>query len=676
MHVDLREFRSAYLAEVDEHLSAVNALLVELDSAAREKRTAPRSMRELMRLLHTVKGLSAMVGVDPIVTIAHRMENVLRASDRAASPVDERAIEALIRGARAIESRVQAVAGDKPVPEPPPALLAELDALELGEGPFSSSEVAGPPSPPRAPDLDPAVADKLSASEREQIAQGAAAGQRVVRIDFAPSPERAEQGLTITSVRERLAKLGEIVRVLPLTMTPNAGAPGGLVFAVIIITPADDAAIAEAAGAKPADVRLVLAPAAASGSSARTAAAPMPAYRDDGDEDGTAGRSGVLRVEVSRVDDAIEKLSALIVTRWRLQHALDALAATGAPVRDLAAIVAENARQLRDMRAAILRVRMVPIASMFDRVPLVVRGLAKTTKKQVRLVTEGGGAELDKTVAERLFPALVHLLRNAVDHGVESPEERTAAGKDPQALLRITAATRNRQVEIRIEDDGRGVDRAAVAKKAGAPIPTDDAGLLDLMCRSGLSTRSEADTTSGRGLGLDIVRKIVVDSLGGELLLETRTGEGTCFVLRVPLTIAIVDAFVASCAGARYVVPVPVVEEIVPLEENARDLIVRRGEPVPVVDLAAALGAKTDGLRRAHALVVRRTHDDPVAFAIDRVLGQQETVVRPLVDPLVAVPGVSGSTDLGDGRATLVLDLHGLVARLGAEPRRLPEHAS
>ena len=143
MHVDLREFRSAYLAEVDEHLSAVNALLVELDSAAREKRTAPRSMRELMRLLHTVKGLSAMVGVDPIVTIAHRMENVLRASDRAASPVDERAIEALIRGARAIESRVQAVAGDKPVPEPPPALLAELDALELGEGPFSSSEVAG-----------------------------------------------------------------------------------------------------------------------------------------------------------------------------------------------------------------------------------------------------------------------------------------------------------------------------------------------------------------------------------------------------------------------------------------------------------------------------------------------------------------------------------------------------
>lgn len=671
MHVDLREFRSAYLAEVDEHLSAVNSLLVELDASAREKRAAPRPLREVMRLVHTIKGLSAMVGVEPIVTIAHRMENVLRAADRAGGTIEERAVEALIRGARAIESRVQAVAADKPVHDPPPALLAELDALELGEA-FADESTSAPA--PETPQLDAVIADKLSASDRAQLAQGAAAGNRVVRVDFAPSPERAERGLSITTVRERLANLGEIVRVLPLTTTTNAVAPSGLLFVILVITSADDAALADAAGAKPEDVRLVLA--AAKSAPASTAASPIASSREDFDDDAGASRSGVLRVEVARVDDAIEKLSALIVTRWRLQHALDALAASGAPVRDLAAILQENARQLRDMRAAILRVRMVPIASMFDRMPLVVRGLAKTTKKQVQLVTEGGGAELDKTVAERLFPALVHLLRNAVGHGIETPDERERAGKDPQAVLRVTAASRNRQVEIRIEDDGRGVDRAAVAAKAGAPVPTDDAALLELMCRSGLSTRSEADTTSGRGLGLDIVRRVVVDGLAGELLLETRAGEGTCFVLRVPLTIAIVDAFVASCAGARYVVPVPVVEEIVSLDENARDLIVRRGEPVPVVDLATALGAATDGARRAHALVVRRTHDDPVAFAIDRVLGQQEAVVRPLLDPLVSVPGVSGSTDLGDGRATLVLDLHGLVARLGNEPRRIPEHTS
>lgn len=667
MNVDLREFRSAYLAEVDEHLSAVNALLVELDAAAREQRAAPRPLRELMRLIHTIKGLSAMVGVEPIVTITHRMENVLRTADRAAGMVHERDVEGLIRATRAIQTRVQAVAEDKAVAEPPAALLAGLDALELGQ-----EEASAPPAAAAAPDLDPEVAKKLTASEREQLAQGVSAGHRAVRVDFAPSPERAERGLTITSVRERLAKLGEIVRVLPLTTTPNADAPGGLVFAVLLVTDAGDATLAEAAGARPEDVRVVL---AASPPHA-TPPVTFAALRDDHDDDGMVGRPGVLRVEVSRVDDTIEKLSALIVTRWRLQYALDALAATGASVRDLQGILTENARQLRDMRAAVLRVRMVPIASMFDRLPLVVRGLAKTTKKQVRLVTEGGGAEVDKTVAERVFPALVHLLRNAVDHGIETPEERARTGKDPHARLRIVAATRNRQVEIRIEDDGRGVDRAAVAQKAGAPVPTEDAALLELMCRSGLSTRDEADTTSGRGLGLDIVRKMVVDGLGGEVLLETKAGEGTSFILRVPLTIAIVDAFITSCAGARYVVPVPVVEEIVTLEGEARDLIVRRGEPVPVVDLAAALGAANDGARRAHALVVRRSHDDPVAFAIDRVLGQQETVVRPLADPLVSVPGVSGSTDLGDGRATLVLDLHGLIARLGSEPKRLAEHAS
>jgi two-component system chemotaxis sensor kinase CheA len=205
--------------------------------------------------------------------------------------------------------------------------------------------------------------------------------------------------------------------------------------------------------------------------------------------------------------------------------------------------------------------------------------------------------------------------------------------------------------------------------------------LLELLCRPGLSTRDEVDTTSGRGVGMDIVRKIVVDGLGGELTLETTPGRGTAFVLRVPLTIAIVDAFAVRCGGERFVVPVPVVEEIVDLDaakivrgprRNGRDtrFFARRGETVPVVDLAFALqlGAAPDAKQ---AVVVRRGHDEPVAFAIDRVLGQQETVVRPLVDPLVLVAGVSGSTDLGDGRATLVLDLLALTAKLG----RTQEHA-
>ncbi len=671
MQVDLREFRAAYLAEVDEHLGAINTHLLSVENASRAGKSSPRDLRELMRLLHTIKGLSAMVGIEPIVTIAHRMESVLRAADAAGGIVADRSLEALIGGARAIEARVRAVANGEPVTEPAAATLAALDVTNLPE------RQAAPPDA----SLDPELAAKLTPSEREQLSQGAAEGRHALRIDFAPAPAKAARGQTITTVRERLAAMGEIVRVLPIARPAAEGTPGGLLFAVILLTDVAEDAISEAAGILREDIRAI--------ASARALPLALPVETAPGLPDDDAiepQRPGVLRVEVGRIDDAIEQLSALIVTRYRLARAVAKLREAGVNTRELESVVADNARQLRDLRAAILRVRMVPISAVLDRLPLVIRGLGRTTGKQVRLAIQGSGAELDKTVAERIFPALVHLLRNAVDHGIELPTERARLGKPAQATITVSSSTRNnRQIEIRVQDDGRGIDRERVAAKADRDVPTDNATLLELLCRPGLSTRDEVDTTSGRGVGMDIVHQTIVDGLGGELTLETSAGQGTTFVLRVPLTIAIVDAFALRCAGERFVVPVPVVEEIVELE-GARVVrgpalrgqetrfLARRGETVPVVDLGRVLGlpSAVEGVTQQQALVVRRGHDEPVAFVIDRVLGQQETVIRPLADPLVAVVGVSGSTDLGDGRATLVLDLLGLCAKLGRET----EHAA
>ena len=679
MHVDLREFRAAYLAEVDEHLGAINGLLLAVETASRDKKPSPRDLRELMRLLHTIKGLSAMVGIEPVVTIAHRMETVLRAADRAGGLLGGRALEALIAGTRAIEARVHAVANDEPVTEPALATLAALDEVDIPEQQASPIDAS----------LDPEIAAKLTASEREQLAQGASAGRRGLRIDFAPTHAKAERGQTISTVRERLASLGEIVRVLPLAVLATEGAPGGLVFSVILLTDALDEHIAESALIPRADIREIitsrLLPITTGFESKQLLEQPPV----QGGELVEPQRPGVLRVEVGRIDDAIEKLSGLIVTRSRLTRAVGRLRDAGVDTRELESIMADNARQLRDLRGAILHVRMVPIAAVLDRLPLVIRSLGKSTGKQVRLLLEDGGAELDKTVAERIFPALLHLLRNAVDHGIEDAAERARLGKPEQATITVSSSSRNnRQIEVRVTDDGRGIDRERVAAKAGRDVPTDDATLLELVCRPGLSTRDEVDMTSGRGIGMDVVHKIIVDGLGGELTLETTPGRGTTFVLRVPLTIAIVDAFSVWCAGQRFVVPVPVVEEIVEIvpeklvrgpRVRGRDtrFLARRGEAVPVVELARALGLaaspSVDARGPAHptdgrqALVVRRGHDEPVAFAIDRIVGRQETVVRPLADPLVTVVGVTGSTDLGDGRATLVLDLLGLCARLGRE---------
>jgi two-component system chemotaxis sensor kinase CheA len=380
---------------------------------------------------------------------------------------------------------------------------------------------------------------------------------------------------------------------------------------------------------------------------------------------------------VARLDDAMEKLSALIVTRHRLARAVTELAATGSNVRALKQILSENARQLRELRAAVLSVRMVRMAEVLERVPLLVRGLRRNTGKQVKLVLDTGDAEVDKAVADRLFPAIVHLVRNAVDHAIESPAARRTLGKPEEGVLRIACRQRGgNQLELSIEDDGSGVDRELVARRAKREVPDTDAGLLELLCLPGLSTRSEATTTSGRGMGMDIVRRVAEDELGGELLMHTAPGVGTTFTLRVPLTITIVDAFTFECADQRYVVPVSTVEEIVELDAarltrtpgavSRASLIQRRGEALPVLQLAALFGLPQQA-EATRALVIRRG-GEATGFAVHRMLGQQEVVVRPMQDSLVRVTGITGATDLGDGRPTLVLDLAAIAGvALGKE---------
>jgi two-component system chemotaxis sensor kinase CheA len=672
--VDLKEFLSAYLAEVEEQLQGANARLLEIEASARGGKANPRSVRHLFRALHTIKGLSAMVGVEPAVAIAHRMETALRVADTAGGQLALASVDVLLQGIRAIEHRVREIAQHKEASPAPRAILEALDQLE------PSLPVASPAAPPLL-DLDPAIATKLASFEVDLLLDGARAGRRAVRVDFTPSPARAARGLSINTVRERVGSLAEIVKVVPRSVAATDDAPGGLSFALLLLTSAPDDDVANAVGVAPETLRLLVpvAPLAPLESvvQAPLAGAEAEDREDREDREPALLRRNIVRVEVSRLDDAMEHLSTLVVTRSRLARAIALLSAAGVNTRELVEIARDHARQLRDLRAAILRVRMVPVGEVLDRIPLLLRGLRRESGKQVRLKLDVGSAELDKGVAERLFPAIVHLVRNAVDHAIEAPAERLAARKPEDGTLRIAGVARsNTRLELTVTDDGRGIDRASVARRSGRDVSTD-AALLDALCRAGFSTRDEVTTTSGRGMGMDIVKRIVIDQLGGELAMTTEAGVGTTFTLRVPLSISIVDTFTMECRDQRFVVPVSTVEEIFEIDRasirhgpsNAVDdrgragILERRGEAVPLLDLAAVLRLR-GGPAARQAMLVRRA-GEPMAFGLDRVVGQQEAVVRPLVDPLVQAPGVSGATDLGDGKPTLVLDLLELGASLG-----------
>lgn len=651
--VDLQEFVSGFVAESDELVSAATAQLLEIEAGNTAGTLRPKAVRDLFRGLHTIKGLAGMIGVEPIVDLAHGLETVLRAADRAGGRLGAASVSLAVQVVQAISERVRAVA-DGRVPEPAPEAL--LEAL-------ATTDVSGPAAPPPAAPI-PAWDQRMGAGERQQVMHAFAEGIPVYTVTFVPSENRSAQGHTIASVRAAMAAIGELVKVAPRATS------AGVAFDLLIATRAGREALATAAATTDEAIVEIPPPAAsAEGGSDAASAASLPA-RPVEDTASTAvapiGRA-VVRVELSRLDDLQELLSSLVVSRFRLERELVVQAERGVDVRRLRELADRQSLQLRELRRAILRARMVRMAEVLDPLALVVRSLVRPGSKEVKLVVDAHEAEVDKAVADRILPAIVHLVRNAVDHAIESPDERVAAGKPRVGTVQVNCTNIGNRLELVITDDGRGIDRAAIARRAGRTI-SDDSELLDVLTTPGFSTRDVVSQVSGRGLGMDIVRRIAVSDLGGDLEVRSVLGRGTTFTVRVPVTIAIVDVFSFALGAQSFVTPVATVDEIFELSDThthrppsragtraAVAMVERRGAVVSLVSLGELLSIDST-VPATKAIVVHR-NGERLAFAVDRMLGRQEVVIRPIEDPLARRPGIAGATDLGDGRPTLVLDL-------------------
>jgi two-component system chemotaxis sensor kinase CheA len=659
--VDLSEFVSGFLAEAADHLRLINANLLLADAAARQRTTNPRAVRELFRSLHTMKGLAGMVGVEPIVDIAHAMERILRDAEQHGGRLSEQAIERLLQGNAAISQRVSLLGMGKKPTAAAPELLELLDSVDAfgGQAP-SSTGVLG---------LEPFVLSKLNSSEVEQLT-AVSDPRRALQLIFRPSPELAAGGITITAVREGLSRVAELVKVIPVTAKED----GSLYFLLLIVSAAAIDEIAAAAHCNPDNVSTIATE--ASSPPSLDGASAMAPLEPDGED---ANSANMLRVDVRRVDAAMDGLGELLITRFRLTRAMAALRQRGVDVRELAEAVEDAERKLRDVRALVLGLRMVSVSELLDRLPILVRGLQTTTGKTARIRLDVGRFEVDKGVGERLWPVLVHLVRNAIDHGLESDAERIRLGKPaPGTILVSCRRSPNSRLELTIEDDGGGVDAKRVAERAGRPLPANDEELLELIARPGLSTRDTATVTSGRGMGIEIVRRIVVNELGGALTLKSTPGAGTRFTLEVPVTVAVVDAFRLESARQSFLVPVASVEEFVDVEESEvvrgpvvgsavtnAAMLSKRGKTMPLIELSSLVGGTRGSAPSKKAIIVRR-NEQWFAFGVDRLLGHHEVIVRRLSDPLVDVAGIAGAADLGDGKPTLLLDLLAFTRSYGA----------
>jgi two-component system chemotaxis sensor kinase CheA len=629
----LAGFMDDYFVECEEHLAAIRAQLLELERGVGAAAVRPAVLEDLFRSFHSIKGISGMVELREAEMLAHHMESYLRSLRQRDAVLSHRGVEALIAGVQALEATIAARRDGRPGP-PIDRVVGEIAAV--------------------IPAVAPAAADQRSP----------ASPSASWRVTFTPSAERVARGVNVDQVRARLRQRGTIVDATPKVL------PEGIAFEFLF---AGDLApeLLEEWGADGLVAQPIAAPVSAAPAAA--ASADGAGAAESGGGEARLGASHVVRVEMSRLDELMRMIGDLVISRARLESALARVERHVPPVEWRA--VQENSqtieRQLRDLREGVIRVRLVPVREIFRRMPFVVRDLARATDKKVRLEVRGQETEIDKYLIERMMDPVLHLVRNAVSHGFETAAERVAAGKPEEGTLTLAASSVGEAVLLEIADDGRGIDTAAViarARAAGLPLPEGSLGsraLLEVICAPGLSTREETDRASGRGVGMAVV-KATVEELNGTISLETVPGEGTRFVIELPLTLSITDALIAHVGNRTFAVPQAQVREVVEIEPAAlrqlehSEIAPLRGGALPIVRLARIFGLESMARRALHVFVVGSGRE-AIGIAVDRVSGQREIVVRRMADELIDVDGIAGATDLGDGRVVLILDLPALA---------------
>lgn len=616
------KYAALFLAESREHLRACNRLLLEWerDPAASEP------VNGLFRAIHNIKGMAATLSYAAVADLAHRAESVLDTvrGGRQAAPA---LIQLLFRSVDALEKAIEGAAAGKD--EPPAALLAALDRAAAPEAPAA---VEAPPAAGTPP-------ARAAGGKRGPV------GHLVGVTIRGAAPMRGARALLAL---RRAEAVGRITALRPPAAAFERDDFDGR-FSFHLRTDAPVERI-EAAIRSAGEVASV----AFDGNVVVEAEGPAVAVRQ-------------VRVDLRRLDAMMKQVGELVVARNRL---LERVRGSGSEVAELAALIS---RLVSDLQGEVVAMRMTPVSEVFDRFPRLVRDLARDLGKQIRFEVEGSDIELDRAILDELADPLLHLVRNAADHGLEPAGEREAAGKPVEGRILLSAVRERRTVAIRVSDDGRGIDRGVILEKArregladsGVEALTDDL-LLRVLARPGFTTAARVSGVSGRGVGVEVALGRA-RALGGSLDVRTEPGRGTTFTLRVPLTLAIVRALLARAGEERYAVPLAYVAETVEFDPEAvtalrqREALVVRDQVIPTVHLRALVAARAGGAPARRPTIILEVGERRTALVVDGLLGQQDIVIEPFDAPRGMPPYLGGATILADGAPALILDAAALV---------------
>jgi len=671
--IDLSRFHQTFFDESLEGLDTMESALLRLDVGSADAET----INTIFRAAHSIKGGAGTFGFSAVAAFTHHVETLLDRVRSGQRQVTQSDVDLLLRSVDVMRSMLKAASsGDELDADQAAMVQAELEA--------SLDSTA-----PTAVTVAPVVAEAAVA----QTPRTAWA------IRFVPKPELFASGNDPLRILREVSAMGVAEVSCDVSRIPalRAAEPDLCYLAWTIVLEGkatqddvrecfawveDDCLLEiEPAGTKaavepakvPTGAEVQPAPAPASAKPEQAAKRPALNVVEGGRSEhrDKAGEGGSIRVGTEKIDALINLVGELVITQAMLMQQAGQLD----PVQNerLLQGLSQLDRNTRMLQEAVMSTRMLPMDFVFSRFPRVVRDLAAKLGKQVRLSTVGEHTELDKSVIERIADPLNHLVRNALDHGLESIEERTASGKDVCGSIRLSAAHQGGNILIEVSDDGRGLDRERILAKArerGLLVAdtATDAEVWQLIFAPGFSTAASVTDVSGRGVGMDVVKKNI-QALGGQVDITSRTGQGMTVSIRLPLTLAILDGMSVRVGDQIFIVPLgAVVESLQPRAEQVKSLAAQghvikvRNEYVPLAELAQMFGIPGDSSEpSAGILVLMEAEGRKIAARVDELVGQQQVVIKSLETNYRRVRGISGATILGDGRVALILDVAGLV---------------
>lgn len=714
----MAEIKQVFFQECEEQLFELEAGLLTIERGDFD----PETVNAVFRAVHSIKGGAGAFNLTDLVHFAHVFENTMDLVRTGKLEPSPPLIKLMLRAADILADLVRAARDDESSdPGPREAMAAELKTWAPGAAPPPAAAPPPPPPKPKAVAADEEVfvfvPTKVDLNDFEDLSLAPITHYRLV---FQPKAELYAKGNETTILFRELGRLGPMHVACDMSRLPllEDMLPEGAYFSwtVHIETSEDEEKIksifdfvewdstleievVDGLMAKPeADepfvftptkvddafletiVADVIAPAmaeAAPASEPPPRAAPAKVEKASGDDHAPAEKkdaaAATIRVDLERVDRLIDLVGELVINQAMLT---ERVAELGLARMSAVSIGLDELEQLtREIQDSVMAIRAQPVKSVFQRMPRLVREVALQTGKNVRLVTEGEGTEVDKTVIERLSDPLTHMIRNAIDHGLEKPDVRRAAGKPEEGLLRVAALHRSGRIVIEISDDGAGINRPRVRSIAvekgliAADAKLSDEEIDNLIFLPGFSTAAVISDISGRGVGMDVVKRSI-QALGGRISIMSRPGLGSTFTMSLPLTLAVLDGMVVSVAGQTLVIPLTAVVEILLPQAttvhnfggNARVMGVR-SEFIPLIDVGQVLQFRQEDIdpKNGVALLVEAEGGVRNALLVDAIQGQRQVVIKSLETNYGHVPGIAAATILGDGRVALILDVDAVV---------------